>query len=185
MSHYKRQVPTVQAGSMADIAFLLLIFFLVATKVPNDKGLARKLPADCLNPPCVEKVKERNILEIRLNKDDEIFVEDDVVLLNDLERLVLEFVDNNGDGNCYYCQGNQLINASQNPKKAVISLISDRETSYLHFINVQNEITNAYYKLRANYSKKELNKLISELSKDEINEIKKAYPFILSEASIN
>lgn len=184
MSYSNKQVPTVQAGSMADIAFLLLIFFLIATKVPNDKGLARKLPSECLNPPCTSHIHERNIFRITLNSKDEIFVNDDVIPINELKDLVKGFVDNNGNTSCNYCNGDRLSTSSDNPKKAVVSLVTDRETSYKFFINVQDEITEAYMELRTNYSKTKFNKPISRLSADEVNEIKKAYPFILSEAEI-
>ena len=184
MSYSNKQVPTVQAGSMADIAFLLLIFFLIATKVPNDKGIARKLPSECLNPPCTSHVHERNIFRITLNSKDEIFVNDAVVPTNELKDLVQNFVDNNGDTSCEYCKGKGQNTSSDNPNKAVVSLITDRETSYKFFINVQDEITEAYLELRTDYSKAKFNKLVKDLSADEIKEIKQAYPFILSEAQL-
>ena len=184
MSYSNKQVPTVQAGSMADIAFLLLIFFLIATKVPNDKGLARKLPSECLHPPCTTPVNERNVFRIKLNSNDEIFANNDVVPLNELKSLVKEFVDNNGDASCHYCNGEGLATSSDNPNKAVVILSTSRETSYKHFINVQDEITEAYLELRTNYSKKKFNKSIKNLSIQEITEVKQAYPFILSEAEI-
>ena len=184
MSYSNRQVPTVQAGSMADIAFLLLIFFLIATKVPNDKGLARKLPSECLNPPCSVPINERNVFRITLNNKDEIFVNNAVISLNELKDLVKEFVDNNGDTTCDYCNGEGLSSSSDNPEKAVVSLSTDRETSYKHFINVQNEIAEAYLELRTDYSKAKFNKSVDNLLADEIIEVKKAYPFILSEAEI-
>ncbi len=184
MSYSNKQVPTVQAGSMADIAFLLLIFFLISTKVPNDKGLARKLPSECLNPPCTSHVNERNIFRINLNSNDEIFANDAVIPLNELQDLVKEFVNNNGDASCDYCIGKGLATSSDNPERAVVSLITHRETSYKHFINVQDEITEAYLELRTDYSKNKFNKSVKNLSSDEIAEVKQAYPFILSEADI-
>ncbi len=184
MSYSNKQVPTVQAGSMADIAFLLLIFFLIATKVPNDNGLARKLPSECLNPPCTADVYERNIFRINLNSNDEIFANDAVIPLSELKDLIKQFVDNNGAASCDYCNGEELTTSSDNPSKAVISLNTDREASYKHFISVQNEIAEAYFELRTNYSKNKFNKSVKNLSSDEIAEVKQAYPFILSEADI-
>lgn len=184
MSYSNKQVPTVQAGSMADIAFLLLIFFLIATKVPNDKGMARKLPSECLNPPCSVPVNERNVFRITLNNKDEIFVNDAVIHLNTLKDMVKEFVDNNGDSSCEYCKGQRLTTSSDNPEKAVVSLSTDRETSYKHFIDVQDAIAKAYLELRTDFGQRKFNKSINDLSAEEINELKEAYPFILSEADI-
>lgn len=178
-------MPTVQTGSMADIAFLLLIFFLVATKVPNDNGLARKLPPECKNPPCNTTINDRNVLEIILNKKDEILVEEKIVDINELKNLVVAFVDNNGDGTCNYCNGLSLANSSVNPNEAVISLITDRASSYEQFIKIQNELTNAFKELRTVYCKNAFNKNIENLSKKELDEAKLAYPFRVSEAEIN
>ncbi len=184
MSYSNKQVPTVQAGSMADIAFLLLIFFLIATKVPNDKGLARKLPPECTNPPCEVDYYGRNVLEIALNAKDEIFVNDGTIPIDELKDFVTNFVDNNGDGSCSFCKGDRLNTSSDNPEMAVVSLVTDRETSYKFFIKVQDEIAKAYFDLRASYSKSKFNKSVSNLTVDELMEVKKAYPFKLSEAII-
>lgn len=184
MSFLNKQVPTVQAGSMADIAFLLLIFFLIATKVPNDKGLARKLPAECVNPPCDADVYKRNMLQIILNKKDEIFVNNNIISIIELKDIVIGFVDNNGDGSCNYCNGEGIATSSDNPDRAIVSLISNRETSYRHFINVQDEITEAYLVLRTDYSKAKFNKSVKNLSAEEIMELKQVYPFKLSKAEI-
>lgn len=75
------------------------------------------------------------------------------------------------------------MKSSDNPQKAVISLQTSRETNYELFINVQDELTKAYYELRTSYAKSKFNKSIDLLTNDEMNEIKKAYPFIISEAN--
>ncbi|WP_142786166.1 ExbD/TolR family protein [Changchengzhania lutea] len=72
---HSKLVPEVNAGSMADIAFLLLIFFLVTAAIPNDKGINRKLPAKCPpNTVCDSAIKEHNILRILINNEDDIMV---------------------------------------------------------------------------------------------------------------
>lgn len=179
----KRPAPKVNAGSMADIAFLLLIFFLVTTTIASDKGFKRKLPRLC--PPgttCSIDIHERNILRIALNKNQEIMINDNLVTIENVREHIKQFVDNNGDKSCSYCKGMGLENFSDNPQKAVLSLKSDAKTSYELFIKVQDELTKAYFELRKDYASNVLGKSFKELSKDELKLIKEAYPFIVSEA---
>lgn len=179
-----RQTPSLNAGSMADIAFLLLIFFLVTTTIPNDKGIVRKLPRKCEAPPCKEDFYERNVMRIALNRNGELMVNDDLSQLKDLKHMLIEFIDNNGDKSCDYCHGNGYTDASDNPKKAVISLSSDRESSYKDFIAIQAELTAAYYELREKYVKKNFGKDIALLTPQELKQARDAYPLLISEANI-
>lgn len=143
----KRAAPEVNAGSMADIAFLLLIFFLVTTTIEKDSGINRKLPPieDNTEPPII---KQKNIFTVLINKNDELFVEDEVMKIKDLREAATTFLDNNGDGSCSFCKGERDKNSSDNPDKAIISLKNDRETSYAAYIGVQNELVAAYNELR-------------------------------------
>ncbi len=147
----KRTLPEVNAGSMADIAFLLLIFFLVTTTIPQDKGIFRNLPQENKNSSVIN---ERNILEIFLNEEDELLVEDNVIPLSELKNIAVDFIDNGGiaqptdDRYCNYCRGARDPLSSDNPNNAVISLTTNREASYKTYIAVQNELTAAYNNLR-------------------------------------
>ncbi len=143
----KRSAPEVNAGSMADIAFLLLIFFLVTTTIPKDSGLNRKLPPieENTEPPVI---KEKNIFTVMINNKDQLLVEDEVTELKDVRSLAVAFLDNGGDGSCNYCQGAKDPKSSDNPDKAIISLKNERETSYKAYISVQNELVAAYNQLR-------------------------------------
>lgn len=177
-------VPEVNAGSMADIAFLLLIFFLVTAVIPKDKGFNRKLPPDC--PPntiCEGEILERNALRIVINNNDQIMVEGDIISIDKLKPIIKDFLDNNGDNSCDYCNGLQLEDSSVNPTKAVVSLQTGNQTSYNQFIAVQDELTKAYYELRQTYVKNVLQKTTKTLTKVELKQVKDAYPFILSEAT--
>jgi len=178
----KKAAPKVNAGSMADIAFLLLIFFLVTTTMANDKGIQRKLPPICKTPDCTGDIYERNILRISLNGNQEIMVENELISIENLKETVKTFVDNNGDKSCAYCNGFKDATSSDNPSKAVISLQSHPQSSYELFVNVQDELTKAYYELRNTYSKNILGKSLDYLSENEMILLKKAYPFIISEA---
>ena len=144
----KRSAPEVNAGSMADIAFLLLIFFLVTTTIPKDSGINRKLPP--IEPPNEEDVviKQKNIFTVLLNGKDQLLVEDNLMELKDLRTAAIEFLDNGGDGSCNYCNGAKNPKSSDNPDKAIISLKNERETSYSAYISVQNELVAAYNELR-------------------------------------
>ena len=180
---HSKLIPEVNAGSMADIAFLLLIFFLVTATISTDTGINRMLPKDCPTGDCPGDIYERNILRIVINNNDEIMVEDDKIELNELKEIVKTFLDNNGDGTCNYCHGNNDETSSMNPSKAVVSLQNGKKTTYKTFVAVQDELTKAYYELRNNYAANVLKKSTDNLSKDELKKVKDAYPFLLSEAT--
>ena len=146
----KRSAPEVNAGSMADIAFLLLIFFLVTTTIETDSGLNRKLPPmeDQVDPPII---REKNIFTVLVSKNDQLLVEEELADISDLRSLAIAFLDNGGgvgDEACDYCQGERDESSSDNPDKAIISLKNDRETEYKVYIAVQNELVAAYNELR-------------------------------------
>ena len=204
----KRSAPEVNAGSMADIAFLLLIFFLVTTTIEKDKGILRSLPP--IEPPNDEQViiREKNMFIVLIGRNDDLLVEDQRMQLKDLRKAAIEFLDNGGDVNekgerCDYCQGKKDPASSDHPDKAIISLQHDRETSYGKYIEVQNELVAAYNFLRnreakrlygneypgeddeyfAMLAEKEKNQFKrSEQLEERIALIKNLYPMKLSEA---
>ena len=146
----RRSAPEVNAGSMADIAFLLLIFFLVTTTIETDSGINRKLPPmeEIIDPPII---KERNIFTVVVNKNNQILVEEKLMELRSLRSEAVAFLDNGGglaEEACDYCQGSRDRSSSDNPDKAIISLKNDRETDYKVYISVQNELVAAYNELR-------------------------------------
>jgi biopolymer transport protein ExbD len=185
MKSSRHDTPTVNAGSMADIAFLLLIFFLVTTTISVDNGIQRKLPKPCLpGEKCLIDINDKNILKIIINNKNELFIENKLVTLSEVKEITKSFLDNNGDKSCNYCNGNGLKNSSDNPIKAVISLQNSKETTYNFYIKVQDELTKAYFELRADYAKNMFNKSPDILSENELKLVKEAYPFMLSEAEI-
>ncbi len=187
MARNKRAIPEINAGSMADIAFLLLIFYLVTTTMDTDKGINRKLPpydeSTIENPP---PIKERNIFTVLVNSNDQLLVEEEYLEISELREKAMEFIDNNGDGSCEYCEGFKSGLSSDNPDKAVISLQNDRGTSYGMYIKVQNELVAAYEDLRDKLCEKEYGKPYRSLDpvEDEeiIDEMQAAYPQKISEA---
>ncbi|MCX2743706.1 biopolymer transporter ExbD [Mangrovivirga sp. M17] len=173
----------VNAGSMADIAFLLLIFFLVTTQINSDKGLQIKLPPplDPTQPPPDIKMKDRNIFKILINSNDQLLVEDEP--LNDpyaLRDMVHEFITNNGVD----------PKQSDSPQDAVVSIKADRGTSYELFIQVLDNAQGAYYKARGGVlgiSGEEYLGLDAKKPDEEkmIDRAKDAYPMRISIAEPN
>ncbi|HZW77772.1 MAG TPA: biopolymer transporter ExbD [Flavobacteriaceae bacterium] len=197
----RRSAPEINAGSMADIAFLLLIFFLVTTTIEKDKGIARQLPPieDVETPP---KIRERNLFIVTVNRNDQLMVNDEIMDLKDLRQAAVEFLDNGGapadsPEYCSYCQGRRKADSSDNPDKAIISVQNDRLTSYKMYIAVQNELVGAYNQLRNRESQRlfgwdytEMNRSLEEGdfkgnvddAKEKLERIQKMYPMKLSEA---
>lgn len=158
----RRAAPEVNAGSMADIAFLLLIFFLVTTTIETDSGISRKLPQwidEEQEPP---KIKQRNIFTVILDDNGELLVEDELMELTELREATIAFLDNGAVG-CAYCQGAGDPESSDNPEKAVISLQNDRGTTYGNYIAVQNELVAAYNILRNREAQRLYNRSFTEM----------------------
>ncbi|MDT0555301.1 ExbD/TolR family protein [Patiriisocius hiemis] len=194
----RRSAPEVNAGSMADIAFLLLIFFLVTTTIEKDKGIARQLPPieDVVDPPIL---KQKNLFIVSVNKDDQLLVEDELMQLKDLRQAAIDFLDNGGVASeCSYCKGRRDPASSDNPDKAVISVQNDRLTSYKMYINVQNELVAAYNFLRnresqrlfgwkytekkADIAEGKIKGAQAEAIEEKLEEIQLMFPLKLSEA---
>ncbi len=191
----------INAGSMADIAFLLLIFFLVTTTMDVDSGIARKLPEKTKVESKVT-IKEKNILDIVVNRNNQLLVENANVKVGDIKKLAMDFIDNGGglsapkDGKpgepCDYCNGAKDPASSDHPTKAIISLTSSRGTTYGMYITIQNEIEMAYDELRNNLSLKLYNRSYKDLKKDykndkseaikmKLDNLKAKYPQIITE----
>ena len=174
MARSRRDLQEINAGSMADIAFLLLIFFLVTTTMDVDTGIARKLP-----PMPEEKQQEddsqihaRNIYVVLVNSNNQLLVEGEYMAISQLKNGAKAFIDNNG----------VYPNLSDNSEKAIISLQNDRGTSYKTYIQVQNELTAAYNELRNKAALAEFGTQFYSLSKAKQKIIKKKYPQKISEA---
>jgi len=191
----KRAAPEVNAGSMADIAFLLLIFFLVTTTIETDTGINRKLPPIEDNEEDVI-IKQKNIFTVLLNGKDQLLVEDELMELKDIRKAAVEFLDNGGDGTCNYCRGKKGPGSSDNSDKSIISLKNERETSYKMYISVQNELVAAYNELRNRRAQALYGQSFIEMQadydnvnwvgnkdklKEQLDEIKLEYPQKLSE----
>jgi biopolymer transport protein ExbD len=169
-----RPVQEVNAGSMADIAFLLLIFFLVTTTIDTDKGISIKLPPipEKNQPKNDIRVKERNVLQVLVNASDMLLVDGQPTNIKELKRLAKDFIDN----------PSRNPELSESPQKAIISLKNDRGTSYNIYIQVHNELKAAYNELRDARSKMLYGRDMVQLPESRQNEIKDYYRQVISEA---
>ncbi len=138
MAKGKRSSTEINASSMADIAFLLLIFFLVTTTIDQDKGILHGLPPWTDVPPPDVKLKERNVLEILVNSANQLLVEGQYMDVSKLRAITIKHISNNG----------RHPDFSVKPKDAIVSLKNDRGTSYDIYIQIQNELKAAYTVLR-------------------------------------
>lgn len=166
-------MPEINAASMADIAFLLLIFFLMVTTIETDEGLSRKLPPmPEPNQEIISEVNKRNVFEVRVNSNDQLLVEGEYATIETLKELTKAFILNYG----------KKSNLSDNPQEAVVSLKNDRGTSYKIYIAVQNELAAAYNEIRNARARELFGSTFNEISEDEQEKIKDEFPMKISEA---
>ena len=182
----KRELQEINAGSMADIAFLLLIFFLVTTTMDTDTGLTRKLPAmPQENQPENQQIRKRNVFVVLVNKENQLLVAGKLMNIKDLKDAAKNFIANpNNDPDLpskteedipYF--GKVMVT-----KNHVISLQTDRGTSYGMYIAVQNELVKAYDELRDEKAMERFGKKFKDLDQSKQDAIEKIYPLKISEA---
>ena len=177
MARGKRKVPDINSSSTADIAFLLLIFFLITTSMDTDRGLARLLPP----PPedekneNTDKIKERNILQVYLNKDDALMCGNDYIGVDQLRQKAKEFIAN-------------INNAENMPEKTQknvdffgTTLVNDKHVISLQ-ISVQNELVAAYNELRDELAQEKFGVTYAELNDAQQKAVREVYPQRISEA---
>ena len=202
MARGKRELQEINAGSMADIAFLLLVFFLVTTTMDSSWGLSRRLP-----PPLLENqeppppIKDRNVFVVLANANDQLLVEGELMQIHELRAAAREFISNpeHKDNLPEFKETEIKLFGTVMVSKQVISLQNDNGTSYNLYIQVQNELEAAYGELRDELSLEkfgmkysvleELAKSddasISEVNKPKVKAIRKVYPQRISEAEPN
>ena len=182
----RRQAPEINAGSMADIAFLLLIFFLSVTSMDTDTGLMRQLPAipDSNVPQDINKINDRNILEVKVNKDNLLLVEGELTNFAQLRELTYNFISNPED--LPNMPEKELVNlpyfGNVPVSKAVISLQNDIGTKYGVYIAVQNELIAARSELRNNLSREKFGVSYDKLDEDKKGAVDEFYKVPISEA---
>ena len=179
-----RKTPEINAGSMADIAFLLLIFFLVTTTMDIDTGITRKLPPPVETPDDVD-IRDRNVFKVLLSNTDRLMVEDKIGNIALLKDQAKDFILNPTNSEDLPEKREETIDylGTVYVSKGVISLKNDRGTSYKMYIKVQDELTKAFKELRDELSQQhfgvKFDKLVDENKRKAIQE---AIPISVSEA---
>ena len=194
MAINKRKVQEINAGSMDDISFLLLIFFLVATNMNTDTGLMRMLPP---MPPENQqqeeiKVKERNLFLVLISGSGNIMAgvpgKQEQIVLGQLKDMAKEFITNPMDDENLPEKVDREIDMADGSKwtypvsEGVVSLQTTRDTGYQAYIMVQNELTRAFNEVRDDVAQRKFGAKFSELNEDQRNAVSKAVPLKISEA---
>lgn len=162
----------INAGSMADIAFLLLIFFLVTTTIAEDKGVLVKLPQWSDEPPPHIKLNTRNVYSVLVNAQNQLLVRGEVMDIKNLKNNAKIFIAN----------PQKVENMAESPKNAIISIKNDRGTKYQTYLEVYNELKSAYNELWEEAAMAKFGKNLDLLSNAQQQEIRNEIPLVLSEA---
>ena len=183
----KRKTSEINSSSMADIAFLLLIFFLVTTSMSTSTGLSRRLPPplqpDQVIPPV--NVNKRNIFVVKVNSQNQLMVQGELMELQDLRQKAKEFIKNENNDPHLPVRTEEnipLLGTMSITKDHVISLQNDVDTQYQAYINVQNELVAAYNELRNELGKEKFGANFDELNEDQQKAVQSVYPQKISEA---
>jgi biopolymer transport protein ExbD len=172
MAKKNRMANEINAGSMADIAFLLLIFFLVTTTIAEDKGVLVKLPQWSEEPPPEMKLNTRNVYSVLVNAQNQLLVRGEIMDIKDLKNNTKIFIAN----------PQKMENMAESPTKAIISIKNDRGTKYQTYLEVYNELKSAYNELWEESAMVKFGKNLEELTNAQQREIRDAIPLVLSEA---
>ena len=182
----KKKVPALNTSSTADIAFLLLCYFLMTTTMGSQTGLSRRLPPMPDKNQKVEdqKVNRRNIIQVKINSADRILAGSEPIDVSQLKDKIKEFLTNPAnDPNLPEKEIQNIEGFGEYPvSKGIISLQNDRGTSYQAYIAVQNELVKAVNEIREDFSRKNYGKSFVLLTEDEQAIVKKAIPQFISEA---
>ena len=183
-----KKVPQINASSMADISFLLLIFFLVTTSMDVNQGLTRRLPAPIPPDQKIEDtdINKRNLMVVKINSANQLMVQGQEMSVKQLREKAKEFILNaNDDANLpklYEEDFGGPIGVVKYAKNHVISVQNDVDTQYQAYLDVQNELVAAYNELRDECARKYYHKAYNELDEEDQKLIQKVYPQKISEA---
>ena len=183
-----KKIPQINASSMADISFLLLIFFLVTTSMDVNQGLARRLPPPIPPDQKIEDtdINKRNLFVVKINWENKLLVQGQELDIKQLRAKAKEFIANPEDKadmpKLYEEDFGQPFGTLKYTKEHVISVQNDMETQYQAYLDVQNELVAAYNELREECAQKYFYKSYTELDEEWQKKISKIYPQKISEA---
>jgi len=178
-----RKTPGINTGSMADISFLLLTFFLLTSSINTEQGIPRRLPPPSDKPLDIQ-VNKRNAFDVTVNFNDQILANGEMTPLNQLTYRAKEFLENPLNSPYLPEKEIKLIdNMGEYPvSKGVISLKNDQSTSYNMYVQVQNELQRAVNELRDKVSVQYFGKVYDKLDTALQKSVQKAIPMNISEA---
>ena len=183
-----KKIPQINASSMADISFLLLIFFLVTTSMDVNQGLARRLPAPIPPDQKVEDtdINKRNLFVVKINWENKLLVQGQELDVRQLRAKAKEFIVNAEDAanmpKLFEEDFGEPFGTLKYTKEHVISVQNDAETQYQAYLEVQNELVAAYNELREECAQKYFHTAYTELDEEWQKKIQKIYPQKISEA---
>ncbi|MCL2167755.1 MAG: biopolymer transporter ExbD [Lentimicrobiaceae bacterium] len=182
-----RKSPGINTGSMADISFLLLTFFLLTSSINTEQGIPRRLPPPSDDKPKDLEIRTRNVFNVIVNFNDEIIANDEIIPLNQLTNRAKEFLENPLNASNLPEKDTKLIeNMGEYPvSKGVLSLKNDQSTSYNMYVQVQNELQRAVNELRDKVSVQYFGRIYDKLDTALQKSIQKAVPMNISEAPPN
>ena len=169
MASYK--IPEINAGSMADIAFLLLVFFLVTTTIKTDSGLSVLLPPYDTQAQTLE-VERRNVFAVQINAANGLLFRNETGRLSELKDKIKEFITN----------PNQQTVFAESPQKAIVTLLNDNGTSYDTYITTYNEIRRAYNELWNEHANTLFGRDYESLNTENKRKVREDIPLVISEA---
>ena len=182
-----KKVPEINASSTADIAFLLLAFFLATTTMNVDSGIYRRLPPYQPEDQKAPEVAERNVLKILVNQNDMIMVNDAPADVTTIKDKTIEFILNPGNRSDLPSKELKTIEffGPVEVSKGIISLKSDRGTSYRMYIAVQDQLTAAFNEMRNMKANEKWGKNFDDLNPEQQEAVKDVIPMLVSEAEPN
>lgn len=183
----KRKLPEIPNASLADIAFMVLIFFLMVSTMDTDMGLERRLPP--MPPPDQEEddtppIKERNVFVVLVNAQNQLLVEGEWSEIEDLRDKAKEFMANpNDDPNLPEKAVKDVPFFGPTPiTKGVISLQNHVGTQYGTYLAVQNELVGAINDLRNELAQQKFGKPFDKITQEQREAVQEIYPSKISEA---
>lgn len=171
ISNRARSKNEINAGSMADIAFLLLIFFLVTTTIIQDKGILVKLPFWEEDPP-ITNINSKNVFTILVNANDEVLIEKEISKISEIKSKLTHFILNPAGSK----------DLPKNPKSAIVSLQNDRNTTYAAYLSVYNEIKASYNQIRNERAMRLYGLAFRNCNVEQRKKIRTDIPMVISES---
>lgn len=169
---HRRAMPELNASSMADIAFLLLAFFLVTTVIETEKGIGVRLPPIDERPPA--SISDRNVFSVKINFENQLLIDGEISPISILRQRAKEFILN----------PTKRPDLAASPTAAVISLQNDRSTNYFTYVAVYNELKGAYNELWEEEAQRRFGSAYSGLSRRRQQAIRDGIPLVISESDL-